>query len=140
MGKMKELSVIIVTYNSEPDIYGCLEALFAHNDLGDSLEVIVVDNNSRDFEHLQTELHRLYGESIILLRNTRLRARKQHRYPACLFACDHDHEPRCPSGTFLFESDYRVLPERPSFGNLRFPSDHQFGQQTRYVVLLAEPL
>ena len=67
---MKELSVIIVTYNSEPDIYGCLEALYAHNDLGDSLEVIVVDNNSRDFEHLQTEIHRLYRESIILLRNT----------------------------------------------------------------------
>ena len=43
---MKELSVVIVTYNSEPDIYGCLDALFAHNDIGDALEIIVVDNKS----------------------------------------------------------------------------------------------
>ena len=47
---MKELSIIIVTYNSEPDIYGCLEALFAHNDIYDALEVIVVDSISRDFQ------------------------------------------------------------------------------------------
>ena len=58
---MKKLSVIIVTYNSESDIYGCLEALFAHNDIGEALEVIVVDNNSRDFAHMQSELQRLYG-------------------------------------------------------------------------------
>ncbi len=68
---MKKLSVIIVTYNSESDIYGCLEALFAHNDLGDALEVIVVDNNSRDFAHMQSELQRLYGERILVLSNTR---------------------------------------------------------------------
>ncbi|MBO4689810.1 MAG: glycosyltransferase family 2 protein [Paludibacteraceae bacterium] len=67
---MKELSVVIVSYNSEPDIYGCLEALFAHNDIGEALEVIVVDNNSRDFAHMQSELQRLYGERITLLRNT----------------------------------------------------------------------
>ena len=36
MGQMKELSVVIVTYNSEPDIYRCLDALFAHNDLDDA--------------------------------------------------------------------------------------------------------
>ncbi|MBQ2519966.1 MAG: glycosyltransferase family 2 protein [Paludibacteraceae bacterium] len=66
---MKELSVIIVTYNSEPDIYGCLEALFAHNDIGDALEVIVVDNNSHDYEHMQQELARLYGEHVTVLRN-----------------------------------------------------------------------
>lgn len=67
---MKELSVIIVTYNSEPDIYGCLEALFAHNDLDDALEVIVVDNNSRDFAPMQDEIERLYGERVTVLRNT----------------------------------------------------------------------
>lgn len=68
---MKELSVIIVTYNSEPDIYGSLESLFAHNDIGDALEVIVVDNNSRDFAHMRDELNRTYGEQVIVLQNTR---------------------------------------------------------------------
>ena len=67
---MKKLSVVIVTYNSEPDIYGCLDALFAHNDLGDALEVIVVDNDSRDFAHLRDELTRLYGDKVTLLHNT----------------------------------------------------------------------
>lgn len=66
---MKELSVIIVTYNSEPDIYGCLEALFAHNDLGEALEVIVVDNDSRDFTHMQNELKRLYGDKVKVCSN-----------------------------------------------------------------------
>ena len=68
---MKALSVVIVTYNSEPDIYECLDALFAHNDIGEALEVIVVDNNSRDFAHMQSELHRLYGDSVAVLSNTR---------------------------------------------------------------------
>ncbi len=67
---MKELSVIIVTYNSEPDIYGCLDALFAHNDLDDALEVIVVDNNSRDFAHMQDEIARLYGKKVTVLSNS----------------------------------------------------------------------
>ena len=70
MGKMKELSVVIVTYNSEPDIYGCLDALFAHNDIGDALEIIVVDNNSRDFTHMRDEIARLYGEKVIVLSNS----------------------------------------------------------------------
>ena len=68
---MKALSVVIVTYNSEPDIYECLDALFAHNDIGEALELIVVDNNSSDFAHMQSELHRLYGDRITVLSNTR---------------------------------------------------------------------
>ncbi len=68
---MKELSVVIVTYNSEPDIYGCLEALFAHNDIGERLEVIVVDNNSRDFASMEARLKATYGEQVLILSNTR---------------------------------------------------------------------
>ncbi|MBQ8939711.1 MAG: glycosyltransferase [Paludibacteraceae bacterium] len=67
---MKELSVIIVTYNSEPDIYGCLDALFSHNDLDDALEVIVVDNNSRYFAHMQNEIAQRYGGKVIVLSNS----------------------------------------------------------------------
>lgn len=67
---MKELAVIIVTYNSEKDIYGCLEALFAKNDLGEGLEVIVVDNNSRDYAPMRDKLERQYGNHITILQNT----------------------------------------------------------------------
>ena len=66
---MKELSVIIVTFNSEPDIYGCLESLFTHNDLGDALEVIIVDNNSQEFAHMEQEIAKQYGERVKVLRN-----------------------------------------------------------------------
>lgn len=68
---MKALSVIIVTYNSEPDIYGCLDALLTHNDLGEALEIIVVDNASTSFERMHTEIQRLYGNRITVLSNTR---------------------------------------------------------------------
>lgn len=39
------LSVIIVSYNSLKYIKGCLKSIFTYNDIGDSLEVIVVDNS-----------------------------------------------------------------------------------------------
>lgn len=68
---MKALSVIIVTYNSEPDIYECLEALFAHNDLDEALEVIVVDNNSSAYAHMLEEIQRLYDTRVTVLSNPR---------------------------------------------------------------------
>ncbi len=68
---MKELAVIIVTYNSEPDIYACLDALFAHNDIGDALEVIVVDNNSDNYAHMKDEIAHLYGEQVQIVHNTK---------------------------------------------------------------------
>lgn len=52
-----KLSVIIVTYNSEKDIYDCLQSLYKYNDLPqDELEVIVVDNQSRDYEAMRARL------------------------------------------------------------------------------------
>lgn len=41
----KLLSVIIVSYNSLKYVKGCLKSIFTYNDIGDSLEVIVVDNS-----------------------------------------------------------------------------------------------
>lgn len=41
---MVRLSVIIVTYNCFDLLKKCLESVFRHNDIGDELEVIVVDN------------------------------------------------------------------------------------------------
>lgn len=67
---MKRLSVVIVTYNSEADIYDCLASVFEHNDLPPAtLEVIVVDNCSRDTGTMFARLRSLYGEKITLLRN-----------------------------------------------------------------------
>ena len=42
-----DVSVIIVSYNSEKDIRGCLESVFNERDHV-SQEVIVLDNNSSD--------------------------------------------------------------------------------------------
>lgn len=68
---MKKLSIIIVTYNSENDIYDCLEAIFCHNDLStEELEIIVVDNNSQETDKMFKQIHHLYGESVITIKNT----------------------------------------------------------------------
>ena len=57
-----KLSIIIVTYNSEADINGCLHAIYSHNDLGADLEVIVVDNGSKSQQSLFDSIHHDFGE------------------------------------------------------------------------------
>ena len=49
-----KLSIIIVTYNSSKIIGQCLESIKKHNDIGNALEVIIVDNCSSDFEELKS--------------------------------------------------------------------------------------
>lgn len=68
---MKKIAVIIVTYNSERHIYDCLEALFKHNDIGDALEVIVVDNCSKGYEAMRTHIGELYGDIVKVVSNTK---------------------------------------------------------------------
>jgi GT2 family glycosyltransferase len=68
---MKKVSVIIVTYNSERHIYECLESLFRFNDIGDDLEVIVVDNCSREYEQMADTLTAKYGERVTIVQNTK---------------------------------------------------------------------
>ena len=68
---MKRLSIIIVTYNSERDIYDCLSAIRQYSDLpAEELEIIVTDNNSRQTEAMFTEIRNRFGDDIILLKNT----------------------------------------------------------------------
>lgn len=68
---MKRLSIIIVTYNSEKDIYDCVSSIKTHCDIPLSeLELIIVDNNSRDADTMFKTLRELYGESIVLIKNT----------------------------------------------------------------------
>lgn len=45
---MKKISVIIVAYNSESVIFDCLTSIVEFNDIGEELEVIVVDNSPSD--------------------------------------------------------------------------------------------
>jgi len=68
---MKRLSIIIVTYNSEKDIYDCVLSIIKYADIPLSeLELIIVDNNSRDTDTMFTKLKELYNENIILIKNT----------------------------------------------------------------------
>ncbi|MCR4918997.1 MAG: glycosyltransferase [Prevotella sp.] len=67
---MKRLSIIIVTYHSEHDIYDCLDAVWTHCDLpSEQLEVIVVDN-SPDSEPMFSRLRQRYGDRLTLIHNT----------------------------------------------------------------------
>jgi GT2 family glycosyltransferase len=66
----KSISVIIVTYNSESHIYDCLDSLFKYNDIGDALEVIVVDNDSKEVDILFQNIDKLYGNQVIKLKNS----------------------------------------------------------------------
>lgn len=67
---MRKVSVVIVTYNSERHIYDCLESLFKYNDIGDALEVIVVDNCSKDYEGMAKQITFRYGYGVKLVQNT----------------------------------------------------------------------
>lgn len=68
---MKKISIIIVTYNSEKDIYDCVSSIKEHADLPwEELEVMVVDNNSKGVDAMFSRLRTLYGESIVLIKNT----------------------------------------------------------------------
>lgn len=59
---MKQLSVIILTYNSEKDIYDCLCSVYQYNDIGDDLEVIVVDNQSQGYKAMYERLAKEYPQ------------------------------------------------------------------------------
>lgn len=62
----KQLSLIILTYNSEKDIYDCLASVYKYNDIGEELEIIVVDNNSADYETMHSKLQKLYPNVIVI--------------------------------------------------------------------------
>jgi len=66
---MKRLSVIILTYNSEKDIYECLDSVYKYNDIGENLEIIVVDNQSREYEIMREHLAKDYPQ-VRVVQNT----------------------------------------------------------------------
>ena len=67
---MKRLSIIIVTYKSENDIYDCLSSVWENCDLKhEELEIIVVDN-SPDSTLMFSQLRERYGRNVMLIKNT----------------------------------------------------------------------
>ncbi len=68
---MKRLSIVIVTYNSERDIYDCLASIRRYSDIPkEELEVIVVDNCSQNVDAVFSRLSETYGDDIVLVKNT----------------------------------------------------------------------
>lgn len=68
----KVVSIIIVTYNSERDIYDCVRSIVANADVPrECLELVVVDNCSREPEAMFAQLRQLWGEDAVLIRNTK---------------------------------------------------------------------
>ena len=69
---MKKVSIIIVTYNSEKDIYDCISSIIEYSDiLLAEIELVVVDNNSIGCDTMFDKLKTLWGEDIILIKNSR---------------------------------------------------------------------
>ena len=65
----KKLSIIIVLYNSGKLIFECLDSLYRYNDIGSSLEIILVDNCSSDREFVFDKVRKDYPSDIILIKS-----------------------------------------------------------------------
>lgn len=67
---MKRLSIIIVTYKSEKDIYACIDSVWQNCDIQkEELELIIIDN-SPECKPMFCKLRQQYGDDIILIHNT----------------------------------------------------------------------
>ena len=67
---MKRLSIIIVTYKSEKDIYACIDSVWQNCDIAkEELELIIVDN-SPECKSMFGKLRQQYGDDIMLIHNT----------------------------------------------------------------------
>lgn len=67
----KKISIIIVTYNSEDHIFDCIDSIRKYNDIGNGLEVIVVDNNSTNVDIMFSAILKRFGSEIILIKNNK---------------------------------------------------------------------
>ena len=67
---MKKLGIIIVTYNSEKDIYDCIGSIKKWADIPqDEIELIVVDNNSSGCDTMFERLKTMW-DGIVLIKNS----------------------------------------------------------------------
>ena len=69
---MKQLSIIIVTYNSNNYIKNCLDSIFQYNDIAHELEVIIVDNSAEAVSlEMQTIINDSYFNKVKFIKNDR---------------------------------------------------------------------
>lgn len=69
---MVKVSIIIVTYNSKKYIDNCLNSLLKFNDIGDNLEIIIVDNSSQEVcKELFSYVRENFNPRIKLVHNER---------------------------------------------------------------------
>lgn len=66
MKNTKKLSLVIVTYNSSQLIGRVLESILLYNDIGDALEIIIVDNCSQDRIEIQRIAELLVQEIVFV--------------------------------------------------------------------------
>lgn len=67
---MKKISIIIVTYNSDKDIYDCIESIKQYSDIPlQELELIIVDNGSDNCDVMFSNLKEQW-EGIVTIKNT----------------------------------------------------------------------
>lgn len=64
---MKQLSIVIVTYRSRKHIIDCLESIYKYNDIGDTLEVIIVENNSEEKDLMFEDIRSRFNEQVTLV-------------------------------------------------------------------------
>lgn len=68
---MKRVSIVIVTYNSENDIFDCISSIKRYADIPkDEIELIVVDNNSSAPRPMFDRIRNIWGDDVLLLENT----------------------------------------------------------------------
>lgn len=65
----KAVSVVIVTFNSENLIMGCLDSIFKYNDISEDLEVVLVDNCSVNYLSMFSCVEKKYGDKVVLITN-----------------------------------------------------------------------
>lgn len=63
------ITIVIVTYNSVKLLKECLDSIFLNNDIGEKMEVLIVDNNSKDIMQLKRLLSSYNESSIRLIEN-----------------------------------------------------------------------
>ena len=69
---MKRVSLIIVTHNSEKDIFDCVDSVKQYADVPQGeMELVIVDNNSHNPEPLFQRIEEIWGDGVIFIKNTR---------------------------------------------------------------------
>lgn len=66
------LSVVILSYNSLPLLKACIESIYRYNDIGDALEVVLVDNASENQDELKHFISTYFPAVKLLLQHDNL--------------------------------------------------------------------